>query len=1039
MPIDLIAIAFDQILELAKEKGKRSEKILKALNAIGIKQDAPPANDFDGVYAYTLVIYGVDKPKPILEFFRHQFIKEAFWKSFDKRDASILEEETENFLNWSEIGKDIIAIDYDPRREFSAFREQFITAAKLTRTVQEVLVDHKLEDISGKVDNVATKQDIELLKEELLYQEDTPVVNINVEGDFQGNLIVGDDNFVADLSVYHEEVLEIGEAVHELPTRDDLTSQLTTFKDEIIGAIQSSKKSEKKIPFTLPPIDLTNFTGREDELKKLEDLVFNKQGSRVVGIVGLTGSGGMGKSALAVYFATKYRDHFPDGVIGLRVDSGTVDEIARRFALHVVDKVDPNLRAPEIMQMHFQNRKMLLILDNVEDATTRLLEPGGDKCAVIITTRNRNLNLGTTGQIDLNRFSPKETHDLLASFLSEKRINEEPDAVQRIHDLVGGLPLAVRIVGGALLDEKETTLSEFADRLESERNRLYLNDPEDESLDVHASINVSLRKLDETQIYLYSCLSVCAPEGFSSETVKAVSQRETDIVKTNLARLVKLSLLDFSEEKKRYLLHPLLFDAAIELAKGKNKEIVSNDIYAELLLRHIDYFRGYAQKYKGLKPGNLVALEREIDELLLVFKRLIKDEKADYAFYLSLEPFFQSRGYWRQAIEIINSYLAIARVHQDWVSVTQLHIQQAQFFVIAGKLPKAEEALQVAKQELANVTTGRQLDHLESMVLNSLGGVLQRQGKFDDAVDAFQRSYELLVKLGDDRGQAMVLNSLGGVLQRQGKFDDAVDAFQRSYELEIKLGNEPGQAKALTSLGSVFQRQGELDKSIMTLKNALSIEERLSNVRGQAMILNSLGGVYQSKRMFNNALESYQRSYEMLTEISDVRGQAMALVGLGKSYLESGNIELATTNLITSFKIDESLKNGRGMRIITPSLVRALSALDQKQDAKGYVERALVILPNDKRLLNLLEQLSEIREVSQITKRRSGKIKKTVRNLSGYSYGFISPDDDSDDIYFGQDQVDEELIPILAEGISVWVEVEMAARGPRARRVWLKD
>lgn len=150
MPIDLIATAFDQIFELAKEKGKRSDKILKALNAIGLKQDAPPANDFDGVYAYTLVVYGIDKPKPILEFFGHEFIKSAFRKSFEQRDTSILEKETESFLDWNDVGKEILAIDYDPKREFVDFSKQFNLAAKLTRTVQEILVDQKLDELPTK-------------------------------------------------------------------------------------------------------------------------------------------------------------------------------------------------------------------------------------------------------------------------------------------------------------------------------------------------------------------------------------------------------------------------------------------------------------------------------------------------------------------------------------------------------------------------------------------------------------------------------------------------------------------------------------------------------------------------------------------------------------------------------------------------------------------------------------------------------------------------------------------------------------------------
>ena len=84
MPIDLLALAADLIagegLELVKDKVKRQEGVLRVLSKLGFKLDSPPTNDFDGVYAYTLVVYGIDKPKPILEFFRHGYIKNAFRK-----------------------------------------------------------------------------------------------------------------------------------------------------------------------------------------------------------------------------------------------------------------------------------------------------------------------------------------------------------------------------------------------------------------------------------------------------------------------------------------------------------------------------------------------------------------------------------------------------------------------------------------------------------------------------------------------------------------------------------------------------------------------------------------------------------------------------------------------------------------------------------------------------------------------------------------------------------------------------------------------
>jgi len=63
-------------------------------------------------------------------------------------------------------------MDYDPRREFAEFREQFITAAKLTRTVHDVLVDQTLEDILANIQEIPTKTDlanlIALLKKDLL-------------------------------------------------------------------------------------------------------------------------------------------------------------------------------------------------------------------------------------------------------------------------------------------------------------------------------------------------------------------------------------------------------------------------------------------------------------------------------------------------------------------------------------------------------------------------------------------------------------------------------------------------------------------------------------------------------------------------------------------------------------------------------------------------------------------------------------------------------------------------------------------------------
>lgn len=282
----------------------------------------------------------------------------------------------------------------------------------------------------------------------------------------------------------------------------------------------------------------------------------------------------------------------------------------------------------------------------------------------------------------------------------------------------------------------------------------------------------------------------------------------------------------------------------------------------------------------------------------------------------------------------------------------------------------------------------------------------------------------------------MVLNSLGGAFQRQGRFEESVEVFERSATIEEQIGNQRGEAMVLNSLGGVFHRQGRFSDAEKAYERSARIEEKLENQRGQAMVLNSLGGVYQRQGRFAEAVQAFQQSYELLVAMGDELGQAMVLFSHGKALLSRRRWEEAVVKLRNSFHINELLKNHQGMRIVTPSLIQGLTSLGQNYLAIEYCSRALVVAPDDKRLLTLQKQLSQNRPVDKRSMHKQGHIKKIIRTLAGYFYGFIVPDDGSEDIYFGEDQVEIELLPNLAEGLEVVAEVNLTTRGPRAMRVW---
>ncbi|WP_290602531.1 hypothetical protein, partial [Anabaena sp. AL93] len=131
---------------------KYSEIRLQLLNKFGLKPDTPP-NDFEGVYVYTLIEYGVGKPKIILQLFKEKEIKEEFQKAFTQNKSFNIQT-LDGFIQSSDIGDKITEQNIDYRRELAEFARLFVEIAKRARTATEILQDHKLESLQNSLTQV---------------------------------------------------------------------------------------------------------------------------------------------------------------------------------------------------------------------------------------------------------------------------------------------------------------------------------------------------------------------------------------------------------------------------------------------------------------------------------------------------------------------------------------------------------------------------------------------------------------------------------------------------------------------------------------------------------------------------------------------------------------------------------------------------------------------------------------------------------------------------------------------------------------------
>ncbi|MBI4781466.1 MAG: pentapeptide repeat-containing protein [Oscillatoriophycideae cyanobacterium NC_groundwater_1537_Pr4_S-0.65um_50_18] len=138
---------------VVQNKLQRSELVIKLLKQLNLDPDHPPA-DFTAVYQYTLVEYGIGKPKPVLELFRQAEIQEIFRRALDQNNPSLLLKEGEAFLSGHQLGEQIQALGIDARQEFYQFAAVFIEVAKRTRTPAEVLANQRLESLHRQIGSI---------------------------------------------------------------------------------------------------------------------------------------------------------------------------------------------------------------------------------------------------------------------------------------------------------------------------------------------------------------------------------------------------------------------------------------------------------------------------------------------------------------------------------------------------------------------------------------------------------------------------------------------------------------------------------------------------------------------------------------------------------------------------------------------------------------------------------------------------------------------------------------------------------------------
>ncbi|MEU7900541.1 BTAD domain-containing putative transcriptional regulator [Nonomuraea sp. NPDC049152] len=646
---------------------------------------------------------------------------------------------------------------------------------------------------------------------------------------------------------------------------------------------------QEPAPVAVPallPLDLYGFTGRAEELHRLDALMdmAGEQPTTVV-VTAVSGTAGVGKTALAVHWAHQVRDRFTDGqlYVNLRGFDPSGSPMAPTEALRgFLDALGmPADRLPAGFQEQvglyrslLAGRRMLVLLDNARDAEqVRPLLPGAPGCLVVVTSRNRLPGLVVTEgahSLPLDLLPVAEARRLLAGRLGLERVEAEPDAVEEIIARCAGLPLALAVVAARAATHPDLPLAALAAELREADGGLDAFDAGDPATQVRAVFSWSHHALGAEAAQLFRSLGLHPGPDLGVGAAASLGGVPVTRVRPLLAELVRAHLIT-QHTPGRYALHDLLRTHATELAHAHDRD----EERLAALHRMLDHYLHTAHAATRLlnphrEPISLdTAPPADGGENVADPEQALAWFTAEHAVLLAAIPYAFAAGFDAHAWQIAWSLTDFLDRQGRWQE--QVTIQ--------------EIALKAACR--AGDTAGQAHTH------RNLGWAHARLDHLYDAHAHFLLAVNLYGELGDHIGQAHTHGNISGVLERQGRYQDALAHAQRALELFKAVGHRTGQARALNAVGWRHALLGHYDKALDHCHQALTLHRESGDRYGQANTWDSTGYAHHQLGQHERAITCYQHALDLFREVGHRYHEADTLTRLGTAQLEAGRADVA--------------------------------------------------------------------------------------------------------------------------------------------------
>ncbi|MET8528673.1 tetratricopeptide repeat protein [Micromonospora sp. NPDC005172] len=698
------------------------------------------------------------------------------------------------------------------------------------------------------------------------------------------------------------------------PTRDQAASAPTG-----VGVVRArggdarvvSTPNRLPVPRQLPPA-LPGFVGRTAQLAQLDAACAaagapGDGGLAPATVVTLSGTAGVGKTTLAVHWAHRVADRFPDGQLYVDLrgfdSTGTVvtaAEAVRGFleALEVPPERIPTHLSAQVglYRSLLASRRMLVLLDNARDAEqVRPLLAGSPTCLVLVTSRNRLAGLVAAEgarPVGVELLSAAEAWQLLARRLGADRLTSEPQAVDEIIERCARLPLALAVLAARGAANPGFALSSLAAELRGALRPLDSFDAGDASTDVQAVFSWSYQSLTPAAARLFRLFGCHPGPDIGVAAAASLAGLPREQAPRLLAELAHAHLVT-EHAPGRFGAHDLLRAYAAQQAERFEPAPARR----AAIRRGLDHYLHTAHAAALLlQPG------RDPVTLAPAPPGVVPEKITDHGRALA----------W---FTVEYPVLLAAVAHANRVGFDghawQLAWTLVDFLQRRGRWPDL-----AAAQRTALAGARRAGDRLgQANAHRDLARVLSRLGRVDEAASNYRHALAIFGALGDHTGQARTHRAFGAMFDGLGRHAEALEHGQRALALYRDAGHLAGEASARNAVGWAHAQLGQYAPALAHCGQALELLRRTGDRHGEANTWDSLGFVHARLGDHREAIRCYGRALRLYRRISDRYDEADTLSRLGESRQAAGDAVGAARTWQRSLRILDDLGHPDGERV----------------------------------------------------------------------------------------------------------------------------